>query len=506
MTRLNQCTASHKQIKVIDVLRGTKQKRHRDGYENGATILRKVSSAADFIWSDSSLEILVSVTSITFDDAASLPIKDHSLTTEEVKALCDDLRVLGKQDFKHILKWRIHIRKALSPSEKATSTPIKDVEKEDEEDPDDKLLNEMEELTYAMEHKKKRAKKLLAKRRAKDKARKATGMQIDAMEDGYVDNELFSLSSIKGKKDLVAVEYDDGNEDVGGEDEEKKEEAEDDSPSDIDSDQERRRYDEQIEEILDQAYERFVSKKDGSTKQRKRAKQSNCEQLEGGDDDIILSDQDSDKDEDDPEGNPLVVPLDDGKVPTQEENTNKWFGQDIFAEPVGEGDLGKYDSEDEMQVNNLEERPSIPEKAKVKKRQEERSSIPDKVKEKAMNNAGGPNQMQAQASKAQDVFEIVPAPATDSSDSSSDDSEDEDSDTKAEILACAKKMLRKKQREQILDVMHTRLYALHQALSGLSDKKSGRVTGFSSSLHYEFPDVTSAADHQNLAFFRHYVT
>lgn len=30
-----------------------------------------------------------------------------------------------------------------------------------------------------------------------DKSRKATGMQIDALEDGYVDHELFSLSSIK---------------------------------------------------------------------------------------------------------------------------------------------------------------------------------------------------------------------------------------------------------------------------------------------------------------------
>lgn len=30
-----------------------------------------------------------------------------------------------------------------------------------------------------------------------DKARKGTGMQIDALEDGYVDNELFALASIK---------------------------------------------------------------------------------------------------------------------------------------------------------------------------------------------------------------------------------------------------------------------------------------------------------------------
>lgn len=51
----------------------------------------------------------------------------------------------------------------------------------------------------------------------------------------------------------------------------------------------------------------------------------------------------------------------------------------------------------------------------------------------------------------EDDFEIVPAPVTDSSDDSSDESEDEDVDTKAEILACAKKMLKKKQREQMLD-------------------------------------------------------
>ncbi|CAI9775096.1 unnamed protein product [Fraxinus pennsylvanica] len=148
--------------KVVDVLRGTKQKRHRDGYEDGDTTLRK----------------------------------DHTLTTDDVKDLCDDLRVLGKQDFKHLLKWRIHIRKALSLSEKATSATMA-VERESKQDEDERIFNEMEELTNAMEQKKERAKKLLAKRRAKDKARKALGKQIDATEESYTDHELFSPTSIK---------------------------------------------------------------------------------------------------------------------------------------------------------------------------------------------------------------------------------------------------------------------------------------------------------------------
>jgi len=46
-----------------------------------------MSSASNFIWSDSPLEILGSVTSITFTDADDLPIKDHEQTTEEVFCL-----------------------------------------------------------------------------------------------------------------------------------------------------------------------------------------------------------------------------------------------------------------------------------------------------------------------------------------------------------------------------------------------------------------------------------
>ncbi|ONH91120.1 hypothetical protein PRUPE_8G094400 [Prunus persica] len=440
------------QKKVVDVLRGTKQKRHRDGYEDGDTILRKASSAADFIWSEAPLDILGSVTSINFEGEASLPIKEHALTTEEVQTLCDDLRVLGKQDFKHLLKWRVQIRKALSP-EKANASSAKEVENEEnKEDDEDKILNEMEELTYAMERKKKRTKKLLSKRRAQDKVRKATGMQIDALQDGYTDNELFSLASIKGKKDLVAVdstEYDGENGDLGdSENEESHEQTQEESSSDIDSDEERRRYDAQMEDLLDQAYEQYVSKKEGSAKQRKRIKQANSEDAQLLEDvdgsDMVQSDYESDKEQGGQEKNPLLEALDDGEGPTQEEITNNWFSQDIFAEAVEQGDLDKSDSEDEMQVER-QEKPSLVGKAK------ENNAIQN-VKKKIENDAAGSNHHQVQASKAEDDFEIVPAPGTDSSDdSSSDESEDMDIDKKAEILACAKKMLRKKPREHMLD-------------------------------------------------------
>lgn len=57
------------------------------------------------------------------------------------------------------------MRKALSPEKASTATTT--VEPETKEDEDEKILNEMEELTNAMERKKKRAKKITNKRQAK---------------------------------------------------------------------------------------------------------------------------------------------------------------------------------------------------------------------------------------------------------------------------------------------------------------------------------------------------
>lgn len=58
------------------------------------------------------------------------------------------------------------MRKALTSSEKPAADPSS-VEQESKVDEDEQLLNEMEELTNAMDRKKKRTKKILAKRQAK---------------------------------------------------------------------------------------------------------------------------------------------------------------------------------------------------------------------------------------------------------------------------------------------------------------------------------------------------
>uniref|UniRef100_A0A0E0D6F2 rRNA methyltransferase n=1 Tax=Oryza meridionalis TaxID=40149 RepID=A0A0E0D6F2_9ORYZ len=422
---------------VRDPLKPDRQKRNRDGYEEGNTTLRKVGLASDFIWSEAQtpLEFLGSFNAISFDDPASLPIKNHELTTDEIKALCEDLYVLDKNSFKHILKWRIRIRKALSSSEvtkKTDDTPVEVNVKDD-----DQLLQEMEELTSVIDRKKKREKKRQSKRRAKDKARKATGMQIDATGDNYGDPDLFSISAIKGGKELQAIESAELNlEDAQGDSENEDIQTHEYSDKEMDSDEEQRRYDAQLEEMLDEAYERYVTKKGGEVKQeRKRAKRVNTdadeELLEGGEDDGDNVDMDQGSDEEqDQESNPLLLSLD-AEKPTKEQMMEQWFSQDVFTE-AGTGVAEQSDSEDE------------------------REQLTRIAKKKV---DSGKKEKPAKAKRLQqDDFEIVPAEPVrteDDSSSSSDESdeldEDLDDDTKAEVLAYAKKMLRKKQREQILD-------------------------------------------------------
>ncbi|XP_057516940.1 uncharacterized protein LOC130798092 [Amaranthus tricolor] len=442
--------------KVHNVIDG-KQKKNREGYDEGQTLVREICPAAKFVWSSEPPdEFLCKVTSLSFDDSDSLPLKDHPLTTNEIIILCEDLRVLGKQDFKQLLKWRINIKKALSQVEKTTSDCLnnnQENEKEDKEDGDgdddeddgEKLLDEMEDLKRDVERKKKREKKVLAKRLAKDKARKATGMQIDAMQDGYVDNELFSLASIKGKGDLATVDATEdveGGELIGSDDDADNEADNDSDEDDLDSDEERTRYDEQVEKTIDETYERYVAKTSGSTKQRKRAKEVYSDVLlEGnGEDDIDMNEpeDDSDRDQGDEEANPLVVPIDKDRELTQEEIKQMWFSHDIFNEDIDKGDKGQNSDDDEMQIDVHQQKLSLP------------KSI--KAKEVSNSHALGSQTTQNRSDKIKDDLEVVPAPVTDSSESSSDDdSEGYDTDTKCEVLALAKKMLKKRKREELLD-------------------------------------------------------
>lgn len=310
-----------------------------------------------------------------------------------------------------------------------------------------------------MNGRRKKTKKILAKRRAKDKARTRTGMNVDVMEDGYNDYDLFSLSSIKAKKDLLVVDspaQSDDEIDVASEDEANGPKSEDSEASDIDSDEERRRYDQELETCLDRAYERFVAAKEGSTKKRKRAKlingatDSELWKDNGTYQDNIHEDY-SDDSAEDGEANPLVVPLTKEEQPSKEQLTEQWFSQDLFAgfqDTCNKGDSDSDVSEGGRDIKSFQKSSGEGRHEPNYKPNKEKIAIPSESKV-LQDNRSGPER--------DDDFEIVPSASSGSSDeSSSEDESDYDTDSKAEILAYAKKMLRKKQREEILDAAYNR--------------------------------------------------
>lgn len=118
------------------------RKRKREGYEDGAVLLHKTASSREFIIAADPVGILGTYNALTmppsstaaaapdlaattdvppgkpkFDlsDTAALDgvIAASEATTDEVRSLTEDLRVLGKGDFKRLLKWRSMVRQAI---------------------------------------------------------------------------------------------------------------------------------------------------------------------------------------------------------------------------------------------------------------------------------------------------------------------------------------------------------------------------------------------------------
>jgi len=223
---------------AIDVLSHQKQKRNRSGYEDGTGALYKECPAENFILSDKPTELLGLYHCFLMDASGKkgvVPPKDgfmdldnHPSTTDEIRALCSDLGVLGRADFKMLLKWRLAVRKSrgLDGKRKAAlrggvvkrASDDEDASDADEgadegaeggaEDEDEKLLEEMAELQRGVDARSRREKKKKAKIKAKERMRVALGLQGQDEEGatGASEMDLFSLARIKSKGGLDAVQ------------------------------------------------------------------------------------------------------------------------------------------------------------------------------------------------------------------------------------------------------------------------------------------------------------
>ncbi|KFM80262.1 putative rRNA methyltransferase 3, partial [Stegodyphus mimosarum] len=188
------------------ILQLTQPKKKAEGYDDETPVYCKLK-ASEFIFSENHLEKLSKAHEIVFDDD---DIKDHKLTTEEIKQCCKDIKVLGRGDLRSLLNWRKQMRQAIKGAEKKeTSDDAKDNLQEEEQEID-KAVKAAEELELSMlQEAKKKKKKILKERR---KLHERLNLKMIIKDDEPIiqeDRELFRLSQIKNKVELNKIEDED---------------------------------------------------------------------------------------------------------------------------------------------------------------------------------------------------------------------------------------------------------------------------------------------------------
>ena len=205
--------------KGVDVLHKKYEKlnqKNRSGYDESLGMtLRATTTVSNFIDSLDPVRMLTDINEFYFSKDCDV-YKNHSSTTDEIKICFTDLRVLGKPDFRRILRWRQKIRDELIK----TNNNNKD-DKDDEDDKDDinmenvkkkieaikgpmsdeDLLAEMAQRRLEIQHERKREERKRRKLMSKERHRKALGISNESFGVEQ-DMEIISASQFVGLDEL----------------------------------------------------------------------------------------------------------------------------------------------------------------------------------------------------------------------------------------------------------------------------------------------------------------
>lgn len=281
------------------------KKRKRDGYEEGDYTQYHTTTALEFIKEEDPIEALGSLNAIIFDHKAEpelKPVKKMASTTPELFECFKDLKVLGKKDFKLILKWRKSARKELGLDEdKENKKSLAETVEEEPIDEDTRIERELNSLKEKESSRKKREKRRENERKQKEIMRMQMNMDTPldiGLEAGGQEQSLFNLKQAersgqldaisKGKKAYVPKDEEESNEymDLGHElDERENEEIVDD-----------------LEVSLNDMYEQYKQKRaaaDARSRALRARDESEDEEWFGIKDELkSASESDSDSDDD----------------------------------------------------------------------------------------------------------------------------------------------------------------------------------------------------------------
>lgn len=335
------------------------KKRKREGYEEGDYTQFHEKSASDFIQTEDPIAMLGSMNKLSFEQAKNGDLALATLdklpeTTQEIRNCCADLKVLGRKEFKLLLKWRLKVRERFGFSTKqkkeaeaiakaaADGEEVAEVEEMDEEM---KLQEEIQKMKDSESKHKRKDRRKENERKQKEIVRMQMHMitptDIGMDEAGpQGEDAMFALKAVDkagmtGKliKTKMAAP-------VEPEKEESEEEFTDDELGDA------------LERQLDAAYEDYQSKReerDAKARAKRARKEHEDGEFEGFSDkeddssaDEAPAERDSDSDDDsDDEGGNLITDLDNSANPTNglSRRAANFFEQDIFADIDGLDDI-----------------------------------------------------------------------------------------------------------------------------------------------------------------------
>ena len=351
-----------------------KKKRKRDGYEVGDYIQFKEAPASDFIQTTDPIAMLGSLNMLSFEhmkngDIALAALDKLPETTTEVRDCCADLRVLGRKEFRVLLKWRLKVREIFGFSVKKIAVSEVEADEIAEVTPMDEELRIQEEL-QTLNDKESSRKKKDRRRENEKKQREIIRMQMHMLPPTEIgleqagpngEDSMFALSAVdkagaiervsRGRMVINAESKNPVNYDENSESEETSDAEED-----------------HLDRELDSLYEQYQDKKSESDA-KYRAKKARKDHGDGewtGLSDQEASDSDnlreaeeeseaSSEDEEVPHPRSLILQADNSEV--REGGLTKraalFFDQDIFRDIGGIGAESSDDSAIDMKADSL---------------------------------------------------------------------------------------------------------------------------------------------------------
>lgn len=316
-----------------------KKKRKREGYEEGDYTQHKEIPVTEFINTTDPIAILGSYHKLSFDqspngDLALATLERLEDTTDEIRTCCEDLRVLGKKEFRSLLKWRLKVREKFGLKLKKKTQDGDGEEVADVAPMDDELAiqEELQRLRDNENSQRKKERRKENERKRKEIVRMQMHMitptDIGMEQVGIGGEPMFGIKAVnrEGATDKIAS---------GHMAESESEEDDNVSDSDEESDDEEDRLERELDSMYD-TYQEHQQDRDSKLRAKRARKNYEAEEWDGFSDKENASDASDDEDVDE-----STI-----KTPTSDHLSNKaalFFDQDIFQEL---GDLDDIEDDD----------------------------------------------------------------------------------------------------------------------------------------------------------------